>query len=77
MTRRKDILFLLTMLSAMGFASTSWLWNHYVNLCISIPFAALSMTGWVYGRKMDDRPARYLFLPLIWVIGLCAAFWPW
>ncbi|MEY4885094.1 MAG: hypothetical protein RL151_403, partial [Bacteroidota bacterium] len=27
MTRRKDILFLLTMLSAMGFASTSWLWN--------------------------------------------------
>jgi hypothetical protein len=77
MTRRKDILFLLTMLSALGFASTSWLWHHYVNLFISIPFGALSLTGWIYGRRMDDRPSRYLVLPILWLIGICAAFWPW
>lgn len=77
MTRRKDLLFLLTLLSSLGFASTSWLWHHYANLFISIPFGTLSLTGWIYGRKSDDRPTRYLILPILWLIGICAAFWPW
>jgi len=77
MTRRKDYLFLLSLLSALGFASTSWLWQHYANLFVSIPFAVLSLTGWILGRKSDDHPRRYHWLPLLWLVGCCAALWPW
>ena len=76
MTRRKDLLFLLTLLSAVGFASTSWLWHHYANLFISIPFGVLSLTGWISGRKSDDHPRRYRWLPLLWLLGCFLAFLP-
>lgn len=76
MTRRKDILFLLAILCAVGFASTSWLWDHYLNLFVSIPFGVVSFTAWNHGRKNDDRPFRYGLLPLIWLLGIFAACWP-
>jgi hypothetical protein len=76
MTRRKDYLFLLAFLSALGFALTSRLWDHYTNLFVSIPFGVLSLTGWIYGRRNDDRSIRYRFLPLIWLLGIIAACWP-
>jgi hypothetical protein len=61
--------FFASLICAIWFAVTGYLWVYYANFIISFPFAGLSLLCWHYGKKIDPNPKRYNIVFIVLGIG--------
>jgi len=67
--QKLDVYFSISMVCAIWFALTSWLWVYYMNVVLSFPFAILSLLLWHRGKKYDSKRKRYKAIPNILILG--------
>ncbi|MBS1517856.1 MAG: hypothetical protein JSS91_07200 [Bacteroidetes bacterium] len=67
---KSNIFFYLSVILAVWFLLTAWLWTYYINLFFSLPFGLLSLLFWYLGKKVDERKSRYKITLLILMNGV-------
>jgi len=64
-----NIYFYTSVILAIWFALTSWVWVYYANLMYSLPFGLLSILFLYLGKKGDTNSGRYKVPAVILTIG--------
>jgi hypothetical protein len=64
-----NIYFYSSVILAVWFALTSWVWVYYANLIYSLPFGLLSILFLYIGKKGDTDSGRYKVPAIILTIG--------
>jgi hypothetical protein len=66
---KANFYFILSLVLAIWFALTSFIWVYLANMVISLPAAYISMRLWKKGKDIDNKPKRYKIINVILVIG--------
>jgi len=67
---KANLYFFTSLILAIWFALTSYIWTYLANLIISLPFGIISLLLWRKGKEMDSRPKRYKIIAVTLVIGI-------
>jgi hypothetical protein len=66
---KANLYFFTSLILAIWFALTSFIWTYLANMAISLPAAYFSMKLWKTGKDIDTRPKRYKIIKILLVIG--------
>ncbi len=65
---KNDVLFILSLLSAIWFALLAWIWVYLAALIFAYPIGILSFILWLLIRKENKK--RTKIIPIVLSIGL-------
>ncbi|MCB0506914.1 MAG: hypothetical protein R2739_03990 [Chitinophagales bacterium] len=67
---KANFYFIVSLIGAIWFAITSYLWMYYANIFISFPVGILAFFCWYKGKKIEGNSLRFKIILSIMLAGV-------